>query len=146
MITVDSIIEKLNHKIFLFFLEKDDDGNLVIYSFNGSPYDADLKLATLNIDDLVLDIVHCSSIHIGDRFSEGFAFEQYDWSDLNEFTVQALLESDISEEQFFEEIISYIPDEIEEEIEVMSDHIRNVNEVTKRLAPIVKQQTKEATK
>lgn len=141
MITTDSIIEKINHKIFPITLGKDDENNLCIYSFNGSPCDADILLAKLDMKTLELDIVHCSSVDIGLRFLEGCAFDQYDWSDLDECTPEALLNSDISEEQFFEEILGFIPDEIEEEVGIMNDNLENVNKAMETLAPIVKQQT-----
>lgn len=146
MITTDSIIEKINHRYFPITVGKDADNTLCIYSFNGSPYDGDILLAKLNMKTLELDIVHCTTVDIGLRFSEGFAFEKYDWSDLNEYTPDALLNSDISEEQFFEEILNFIPDEIEEEIGIMNDSLRNINNAIKEIEPVVKKQTAEADK
>ena len=150
MITIDSLVEKCGN-LFPITLKKTTDNNtLIIYIFNGDPYDTDIVLAKLSMDTLSLEVINGGDHDLALGFYEGWLFDSYDWSDLEYFDLKdapkVLLNSDISEEQFFYEILGCIYNSLEEEIYVQKDEFNKVKKVMKELSPIVKQQTLEATK
>ena len=145
MITIDSLVKTINHKYFPISIKKDDreDNVLDICVFNGSPYDTDIMIATLNMDTLDLDIISSEHVDIWDMFSQGFAFDVYDWSDINPKSIVDFLGSDITEEQFFLEILAFIGDSIDEKIIVLEDALEGINDAMDKITPIVNKQTKE---
>lgn len=152
MITVDSIIENSKHTHYhpVSFGSEDGGNTLLIYIFNGDPYDADIVLARLNMQTLVLKVIGCGEMDLGLGFCEGWAFDKYDWLDIKighdkAEAAKALLNSNISEEQFLYEILYYVDQLVWEEMYIVQDTHDDLKNVKRKLYPIVEKQTDEAS-
>ena len=148
MITINSLMETINKRYFPISAEinKDNKNELLINIFTGSPLDGDTLIAKFNMKTLDLEIANTAIVNVGDTL-----WDTYDFSDVEEQFVinyedatidyesfaNIVLNSNITDEQLFIEILIWISSEIELRMEILKDNLQSVDEIITMLAPMV---------
>ena len=160
MITIESMKDKIKdykYSINVAETTRHDKQVWEFYYFNGS-IDGCCSLAFFDPENFNLEILfagqHYTDVDLIRGFDEGWFLSQYDWQELffssqtmnKEETAKYILCSGISEEQLFDEIIRQILCELEEAIGFEETAFYHLEAALKEIAPIVKRQTKEASK
>ena len=160
MITIESMkgkIKDYEYSINVAETRRHDKLVWEFYYFNGS-IDGYCSIAFFDPENFNLEILfggqHYTDVDLIQGFDECWFLSQYDWQELffssqtmdKEETAKYILCSGISEEQLFDEIIRQILCELEEAIGFEENAQYHLEAALKEIAPIVKQQTKEASK
>ena len=157
MITTESMIEKTGdwkYSVHVGEAVRDKKRVWEFYYFEGMT-DGDLPIAFFNPDNFILEILfggqHYKNVDLIQGFWEGWFLENYccpeEYEELtDEEVAKWILDSGLSEEQLFDEIIMEILCELEDAIDFEKAAQYSLESTRKKIKPIIKQQTKEASK
>ena len=160
MITTESMLKKIGdwkYSVFIAEITRNKKKVWEFSYFNGN-IDGECSIAFFDPETFMLEILfggtHYTDVDLIQGFDEGWFLSQYDWQELffshlpmnKEETAKYILASGISEEQLFDEIVRQILCELEEAIGFEETAQYRLEESLKEISPIVKQQTRRASK
>lgn len=153
MITYESLIKKIDYANYdVNVKEAVIDGKPVweIYCFQGD-IDDFVTLGYLDPKTLMLDVLDGGCIDLADGFLDQWFLDQYDWSDVydEDHVVEysdvpkTILSSSITEEQFFEDVISVMHVEIESTLKLIKYNIEECSLTMEQLREVIDKQPKK---
>lgn len=163
MITTESMINKVGdwkYSVFVGETVRDKKHVWDFYYFNGE-IDGECSIAFFNPENFNLEILfggqHYTDVNLIQGFAEGWFLSKYDWSDFpktskpleqmtDEETAKWILNSELSEEQLFDEILMEILCELEVAIGFEETAQYHLESARKEISSIVNKQTEEASK
>ena len=153
MITYESLIKKIDYANYdVNVKEAVIDGKPVweIYCFQGD-IDDFVTLGYLDPKTLMLDVLDGGCIDLADGFLDQWFLDQYDWSDVydEDHVVEysdvpkTILSSSITEEQFFEDVISVMHMEIESTLKLIKYNMEECSLTIEQLREVIDKQPKK---
>lgn len=153
MITYESLIKKIDYANYdVNVKEAVIDGKPVweIYCFQGD-IDDFVTLGYLDPKTLMLDVLDGGCIDLADGFLDQWFLDQYDWSDVydEDHVVEysdvpkTILSSSITEEQFFEDVISVMHMEIESTLKLIKYNMEECGLTMEQLREVIDKQPKK---
>ena len=153
MITYESLIKKIDYANYdVNVKEAVIDGKPVweIYCFQGD-IDDFVTLGFLDPKTLMLDVLDGGCIDLADGFLDQWFLDQYDWSDVydDDHVVEysdvpkTILSSSITEEQFFEDVISVMHMEIESTLKLIKYNMEECSLTMEQLREVIDKQPKK---
>jgi len=153
MITYESLIKKIDYANYdVNVKEAVIDGKPVweIYCFQGD-IDDFVTLGYLDPKTLMLDVLDGGCIDLADGFLDQWFLDQYDWSDVydEDHVVEysdvpkTILSSSITEEQFFEDVISVMHMEIESTLKLIKYNMEECSLTMEQLREVIDKQPKK---
>lgn len=153
MITYESLIKKIDYVNYdVNVKEAVIDGKPVweIYCFQGD-IDDFVTLGYLDPKTLMLDVLDGGCIDLADGFLDQWFLDQYDWSDVydEDHVVEysdvpkTILSSSITEEQFFEDVISVMHVEIESTLKLIKYNMEECSLTMEQLREVIDKQPKK---
>ena len=153
MITYESLIKKIDYANYdVNVKEAVIDGKPVweIYCFQGD-IDDFVTLGYLDPKTLMLDVLDGGCIDLADGFLDQWFLDQYDWSDVydEDHVVEysdvpkTILSSSITEDQFFEDVISVMHMEIESTLKLIKYNMEECSLTIEQLREVIDKQPKK---
>lgn len=153
MITYESLIKKIDYANYdVNVKEAVIDGKPVweIYCFQGD-IDDFVTLGYLDPKTLMLNVLDGGCIDLADGFLDQWFLDQYDWSDVydEDHVVEysdvpkTILSSSITEEQFFEDVISVMHMEIESTLKLIKYNMEECSLTMEQLREVIDKQPKK---